>query len=201
MPIELPDYPAPFDLGGDMSAVELNALVRDVGSEQWLAQRIAVERRARGWSQSELARQMNAVGLPQFNQTAVSEIEAGVVEGKPRRRIRVDEAIAFASVFRLSLLELLLPPAVVKHHQALRDIRSGPPRAMSLARIKSEYADAVDRVARGVLDASEVATAYETARDNANRGASRLEADAAALATQFFQDVDERIEALRKEQP
>ncbi|MEU7168791.1 helix-turn-helix transcriptional regulator [Streptomyces morookaense] len=74
-------------------------------SEGNIAARVALEREVRGWSTTELAERVTKAGV-KLNQTAVWRIE----NGTPRRRINVDEALAFARVFELPLEELMSPP-------------------------------------------------------------------------------------------
>lgn len=86
-------------------------------SEDGLAHRIREERLRRGWSQEQLAKQVENILGGGFPQSAVSKIE----KGKGRRSISVDEALAFSKVFEIDLLELLLPATVARTHE-LRDI-------------------------------------------------------------------------------
>ncbi|MFE2017558.1 helix-turn-helix domain-containing protein [Streptomyces sp. NPDC059499] len=69
-----------------------------------MAAHVAVEREARGWSTAELARRVTDAGCP-LSQSAVWRIESG----EPRRKISVDELIAFGKVFERSIEELLKP--------------------------------------------------------------------------------------------
>jgi len=78
---------------------------RDVLAEDNLARRIAAERDARGWTNDGLAKRMTDVGCAMTG-SAIFKIE----KGEPRRRIVVDELVAFARVFGLSIGDLLLPP-------------------------------------------------------------------------------------------
>ena len=74
-------------------------------SEGNVAARVALEREVRGWSTTELAERVTRAGV-KMNQTAVWRIE----NGEPRRRINLDEALAFSRVFELPLEELMSPP-------------------------------------------------------------------------------------------
>jgi transcriptional regulator with XRE-family HTH domain len=80
---------------------------RSVLAEDHLAQRIAAERDARGWTNDGLAKRMTDAGCPMTG-SAIFKIE----KGEPRRRIVVDELVAFATVFGVPAEELLLPPGV-----------------------------------------------------------------------------------------
>jgi transcriptional regulator with XRE-family HTH domain len=77
-------------------------------NEDALARRVAYERERRGWSPGGLARLMTKAGCP-MNQSSIWKIE----NGEPRRKITVDEAIAFAKVFETTLEELLTPPDLI----------------------------------------------------------------------------------------
>src|SRR5450631_3569321 len=82
---------------------------RKVNAESHLADRIASERKSRGWSLEGLAKRMTDAGCA-IDQSAIFKIE----QGKPRRRINVDELVdelvVFSRVFAVPLDELLLAP-------------------------------------------------------------------------------------------
>lgn len=88
---------------------------RAPASEDNAARRIAQERQLRGWTIPLLAEKVTAAGVP-LNQSAVWKIESG----NPRRRITLDEAVAFAEVFDMSLEQLLIPPEDVERKKALQ---------------------------------------------------------------------------------
>jgi transcriptional regulator with XRE-family HTH domain len=69
-----------------------------------VARRIAHEREARAWSYAGLAERMSRAGCA-IDASAIFKIE----KGEPRRRITVDEMVAFAEVFGVPVDELLLP--------------------------------------------------------------------------------------------
>lgn len=73
-------------------------------SEANFARRVEYERKRRGWSQERLAARMAKAGVP-VHQSAISKIERTT----DRRAISVDEALAFASVFGVPVLEMLQP--------------------------------------------------------------------------------------------
>jgi len=77
---------------------------REVLAEANLARRIAAERDARGWTNDGLARRMTDAGCAMTG-SAIFKIE----KSEPRRRIVVDELVAFAKVFGVPVEELLLP--------------------------------------------------------------------------------------------
>jgi transcriptional regulator with XRE-family HTH domain len=88
---------------------------RDVLAETNLAKRIAAERDARGWTNDGLARRMTDAGCAMTG-SAIFKIE----KGSPPRRIVVDELVAFAKVFGVSVEELLLPPEVAAQRELAR---------------------------------------------------------------------------------
>ena len=88
---------------------------RKVFAEDHLAARIAAEREARGWSLEGLAKRMTDAGCP-IDQSAIFKIERTT----PRRRIVVDEMVAFSQVFGIPLEELLIPPSVAAGRETKR---------------------------------------------------------------------------------
>ena len=73
--------------------------------ENNIAERVKLEREARGWSVVTLAEKMAEAGHP-VGQSAIWRIESG----KPRRRVNTDEALGFCKVFDMTLDELASPP-------------------------------------------------------------------------------------------
>ncbi len=82
------------------------------GPETDAALRIALERDRRGMSAAHLARLVTARGCP-INASAINKIE----QGKPPRRITVDELVAFAEVFDLDVTDLLIPAHAAREKQ------------------------------------------------------------------------------------
>lgn len=87
-----------------LSVAKLTGHAPEDGEDN-VAGHVQIEREARGWSTAELARRVTEVGCP-MSQSAVWRIE----NGTPRRKITVDELIAFSKVFGRSI-EYLLKPA------------------------------------------------------------------------------------------
>ncbi len=77
---------------------------RSLFSEEALAARIAHERERRGWTYESVAKRMTEAGCP-INQSAIYKIE----KAEPRRRITVDELVAFSQIFDMSVEDLLVP--------------------------------------------------------------------------------------------
>jgi transcriptional regulator with XRE-family HTH domain len=82
---------------------------REVLAEEHVARRIVAERDARGWTNDGLAARMTAVGCP-MSGSAIFKIE----KAQPRRRIVVDELVAFATVFGITVEDMLMPPEVAQ---------------------------------------------------------------------------------------
>ncbi len=86
-------------------------LVVGLGREGLLAERIEQERKARGWSQERLVKEMAKAGCP-LPQSAISKIERPGPGG--RRAITLDEALAFSRVFDTPLPELVVPRDAIR---------------------------------------------------------------------------------------
>jgi len=87
---------------------------RAIRAEANLAQRIAYERKQRGWTLDGLASRMSSAGCP-INASAIYKIESA----DPPRRVTVDELVALRIAFGFDTTEeLLLPLALVRSHRA-----------------------------------------------------------------------------------
>ena len=86
---------------------------RSIGKEDNLAERIAYEREAAGLSYEALARKMTEAGCS-IQGSAIYKVE----KGSPRRRVTVDELVAFADVFGVSVENLLTPIDLLKREWA-----------------------------------------------------------------------------------
>lgn len=95
---------------------EVDTLIKSLGRESFLADRIQSERQNRGMSQEKLSKAMAEAGYS-LPQSAISKIENPGPGG--RRAISVDEAIGLSKVLNIPLNYLLLPAT------ALDDIRIG----------------------------------------------------------------------------
>ena len=124
---------------------EGNGLIAELGSERYLKGpdgRICTERKARGWSQERLSKELADVGCP-VHQSAISKIE-GATNG---RTITLDELIGFSKVFDIPVGELLLPTAAMTKVQYLQDLAAGPRLRRELDLAQSRYDALLDRVA------------------------------------------------------
>ncbi|MBM7519177.1 helix-turn-helix domain-containing protein [Nocardioides nitrophenolicus] len=78
---------------------------RTVGANENLARRIEMERKSRGWSIEGLANRMTAAGCP-MNGSAIYRIE----DPEIRRKVDADELVTMATLFEMSVADLLTPP-------------------------------------------------------------------------------------------
>lgn len=124
---------------------EAHNLVMALGREDYLAERIETERRARGWSQERLAVEMTEAGCP-LPQSAISKIEKPARGG--RRAITVEEAIAFSRVLDIPLVELVLPAEAMGNATILKDLADGPGLLRAATSAQEHYRQVVDRLAK-----------------------------------------------------
>jgi transcriptional regulator with XRE-family HTH domain len=123
---------------------DLSRLLQALGREAHLAARITEERRARGWSQERLARELVRVGC-RMPQSAISKIENPAAPG--RRAITVDEAMAFSRVFDMPLGALLLPREAVYEATLTKDVADGPGRRKQFEEAAEAYVEFVSKLA------------------------------------------------------
>jgi len=83
---------------------------RTSDSEQILSARVKYERQLRGWTPAYVAKLMSELGC-NIQTSAIYRIEED--NPKKRRRITVNEHVAFAEIFDISMEELLKPPEQV----------------------------------------------------------------------------------------
>jgi hypothetical protein len=81
---------------------------RTINVETSLARRIAYERDRHGWNNDSLAKRMADAGCA-MHPSAIHKIE----KSDPPRRVTVNELIAFANVFELTVEDLLQPVEVL----------------------------------------------------------------------------------------
>lgn len=115
--------------------------------EDGLAKRIEQLRTEAGWSYSELSRRMGEVGCP-IERSSLQKIE----KGSPRRKIGVNELIAFTTVFDKTFAEILLTPSEVARTAYKRDVTNI--RSTSLAKIEADrrYEELIERLVEAALD-------------------------------------------------
>lgn len=116
---------------------------RSLQGEAGLAQRIGYERTRRGWTYDGLAKRLTNAGCP-IQASAVFKIE----KGSPRRRITVDELVAFSRVFEVDAEELLLPPGMV----ATQELISLWDAYLEAGQLQREADDACRRTHKALRD-------------------------------------------------
>lgn len=116
-----------------------------IRGEEHVARRIAMERELRGWSYDKLAFQLTSAGRP-TDQATVYKME----KGKPRRKVTVDELVAFSDIFGLSVDQLLSDPDVAAETHALRDFERYVRASQAAAAAVAKANEAADRVLRSV---------------------------------------------------
>lgn len=171
----------------DHSAAEEAEFAKVVGSGRQFAERVRLERQRRGWSQAELSRQMRAIGQP-LDQAAISKIESPP-ESDRVRRIDIDEAIAFAKVFNLSLEQMTLPMLRSDELQVLALLAEASELRERYNRAQSEYEQAVRIVALGTRVMPNLAAHFDARRSAAK---DQWEADFLADVVTFLEDDGEQ---------
>lgn len=116
-------------------------------TEELLAKRLQELRTKEGWSFGELSQRMAGAGCP-IERSSIQKIE----RGKPRRKITVNELVAFSKVFNVDVSDLLESPPYQSEQMFLRDLEDGPRLAADALDAKTRLATLVDRVADACLD-------------------------------------------------
>lgn len=116
---------------------------RSLQGEDNLAQRIAYEREQRGWTYEGLAKRLTDVGCP-IQGSAIYKIE----KGTPRRRISVDELVAFAKVFDADTSDLLIPLELIAEHEALALLGEVERKYQVLTGAAEDYSRAMNHIAQ-----------------------------------------------------
>jgi transcriptional regulator with XRE-family HTH domain len=130
---------------------KLNA-PRELPHEAAVADRVARERAARGWSMETLAQRLTVAGCP-IHPSAMHRIETG------GRKISVNELVAFSAVFGIPTWELIEEAGVVEANVRSRREEARAAQA-EVERLEDEL-----RLARARLE------------DELRSGLARLEAD------------------------
>jgi transcriptional regulator with XRE-family HTH domain len=120
---------------------------RDIDVEEAFAQRVELERKKRDLSYEGLAKLMTAVGCA-IQPSAIQKIE----KAKPRRRIVVNEAVAFAIVFGIPIEELLTPRSVRLDLQLNKAIADGPGAYSRVISAKHDYEAVIARAVEALTD-------------------------------------------------
>jgi transcriptional regulator with XRE-family HTH domain len=114
---------------------------RSLQSEENLARRIAYERNRRGWTYEGIAKRLTDIGCP-IQGSAIYKIE----KGTPRRRISVDELVAFAEVFEVGAADMLIPLELIAEHEALGLIAEVERKYRVLSESVADYRGTVERI-------------------------------------------------------
>lgn len=145
---------------------ERAALTSRVDPEAIVGRALRQKRVARGWSQEEVARRMEAFGYD-FHQTMIAKVEAA------QRPLRVRELADFAALYGVEIQELMYPPSVSRE-ETDREI----------AVIEKQLATAKEQAAeaRAARDSAQRAAAAASETYQASTGeAARLEGRLASL--------------------
>jgi transcriptional regulator with XRE-family HTH domain len=133
----------PLRLGTEDLGVPRPNPPRSLQSEENLARRIAYERDRRGWTYEGTAKRLTDVGCP-IQGSAIYKIE----KGKPRRRISVDELVAFADVFDVGAADLLMPLEFIAEREALDLIAELERKYRVLSASVLDYGKTIARIER-----------------------------------------------------
>jgi transcriptional regulator with XRE-family HTH domain len=115
--------------------------LRAMQSEDNLARRVAYERERRGWTYEGTARRMTDVGCS-VQGSAIYKIE----KGTPRRRISVDELVAFADIFDVDTSDLLIPVELMAEQEALELMAELEAKFRVLSASAQGYYAAIERI-------------------------------------------------------
>lgn len=127
----------------DIRWTDVDFIVRQLGGEGHLARGLERARRAKGWSQERLSKELTSAGMP-MHQSAISKIERPANGG--RRAVTVDEALALARVLDLTLAELVLPDGALLSARAAQALADGPRLLEELDRADAQVRIAVATV-------------------------------------------------------
>lgn len=139
-----------------------------------MAKRIEELRTKEGWSFGELAQRMAKAGCP-IERSSLQKIE----RGKPRRKITVNELVAFSTVFNVDVPNLLVSPTYKAEEMFLRDLEDGPRLAAEAFNAKTRLETLVDRVVDACLHSENGPAREQRIRE-------------AAAATELDDDSNER---------
>lgn len=122
---------------------------RTIEGESNLAERVAQEREAAGLSYEKLAEKMTEAGCA-IQGSALYKIE----KGNPRRRVTVDELLAFSEVFDIPVDDLLTPVPLLKQRWAEKWLKEADTAERELALVCDRLANLwLDYYRAGLADA------------------------------------------------
>ncbi|BAS16542.1 hypothetical protein AHiyo8_48450 [Arthrobacter sp. Hiyo8] len=129
--------------------VEINA-EHTIQTEQFVAERVEELRLKEGWSYADLSQRMAAVGCA-IERSSLQKIERGT----PRRKITVNELVAFAAVFGIDVTDLLVSPQYRSEILFWTDMQDGPGKMRTLTMAESAYDLLAERITDACLDPQE----------------------------------------------
>lgn len=150
---------------------DMRVLIDDVA--QVFGANVRRIRERRGWSQSELARHMKDFGWEKYSQVAVSRTEEG------SRAVRLDEAMALATVLLVELKDLLvldetvteLRERIASVSRAARAVQRG---LREYDRAQQELRASLDKAGEK-LESSESGSKVDALRDEIERAKRRVD--------------------------
>lgn len=144
-------------------------------TEDFLAERIEKLRTKEGWSFADLSQRMAEAGCP-IERSSLQKIE----RGKPRRKITVNELVAFSRVFNVEAPDLMVSPMYNAEEMFLQDLENGPRLAAEAFKAQTRLLTLVNRVADACREPVDGPTREQRLRK-------------AAAATAFDDDSNKRI--------
>ena len=122
----------------------------NIQTEQYVAERVQELRLKQGWTYADLSQRMAAAGCP-IERSSLQKIE----KGTPRRKITVNELVAFAAVFGLDVTDLLVSPQYRSEILFWTDMQEGPGKMRTLIAAEGAYETLADRIVESCLDPKE----------------------------------------------
>lgn len=119
-------------------------------AEDVLAQRIEQLRTDAGWSYAEMSRRMEEAGCP-IERSSLQKIE----KGSPRRKIGVNELLAFTIVFGKTFSELLLSPKEMSRLTFKQDVNDIGSVSRAKWHADEKYDALVERLVSACLEPDE----------------------------------------------
>lgn len=116
-------------------------------TEEFLAQRIEELRTKEGWSFADLSQRMADAGCP-IERSSLQKIE----RGKPRRKITVNELVAFSVVFHMAIPDLLVSPSYRGDRMFFQDVKDGPRKWRERLDAERAVDEIVSRVVEACMD-------------------------------------------------
>lgn len=141
----------------DIGHKELGEMIRKESSEALVARRVKEMREARGWSQSRLADELKEIRP--MNQSSLSKVEAG------SRGIGVDELLAFAEVFGVTVEHLLLPPEAFVHITGWEKFQDAAAALNDVRTSTTKYLNAIMSVRSVIAKSPDLVKRIESMRD------------------------------------